>query len=96
MNRKDLKVENVQHYLYQNYFLFYICLHLEPEINPGRGFRFLHLHSLHSHCTTVNEYIISKMLLILQPNLNLKGFSPPEELYNFELIEKCYTIESEM
>ena len=22
MNRKDLKVENVQHYLYQNYFLF--------------------------------------------------------------------------
>ena len=39
-------------------FLFYICLHLEPEINPGRGFRFLHLDSLHSHCTTsINTFL---------------------------------------
>ena len=47
MDRKYLKVENVQHYLYQNYF--YVCLHLlEPEINRWHGF----LGFLHLHCTT--------------------------------------------
>ena len=34
-----------------------------------------------------NEYIISKNWLIIQANLNLKGFLPPDELYKFELRE---------
>ena len=37
--------------------------------------------------TLHNEYILSKIVLIVQENLNLKGFLPPDELYKFEILE---------
>ena len=44
------------------------------------------------HAPTLhNEYIISKTLLLLQANLNLEGFLPPDELYKFKILlsRKC-------
>ena len=79
MDRKYLKVENVQHYLFQNYL--YVCLHLlEPEINRGRGF----LGFLHLHCTTSTHF---ENVLIVQGNFNLKGFLPPDEQNKLEIRE---------
>ena len=48
--------------------------------------------------TPILEYFFFFVFFVIRHSFTIEDLvsAPPDELYNFELLEKCYNIESEM